>query len=88
MTLTIGRNPIWVGGLAPFAGMRVISDINCLQDTTERLFHISRHRSARIHKKLIRRFGGVYRKEPAMFKSGNTIICHPAIYNEVKRQIR
>jgi hypothetical protein len=88
MTLTVERDPIWIGGPAAFAGMRVISDINCLKDTTERLFPISCHRSARIHKKLIRRFGGVYRKEPAMVKAGNIIICHPAIYNEVKRQIQ
>lgn len=70
-----------------FAGMRVISDSKCLQDTDERMFPISRHRSARIHKKLIKRFGGEYRKEPAMFRAGNVIIAHPALYNEVKRQI-
>lgn len=82
-----GSNPIWIGGPSPFPGMRVISDSNCLQDTNVRAFPVSRHRSARVHKKLIKRFGGEYRKEPAMFRAGNVIIAHPALYNEVKRTI-
>lgn len=71
----------------PF-GMRVISDPNCLEETDERMFPVSRHRSARVRKKLLRRFGGEFRKQPAMFKIGQTIICHPAMYAKLKAQIR
>lgn len=88
MTVTIKRNPIWIGGPESFAGMRVIEDQFCLEKTNERTFPISRHRSARIHKKLVRRFGGEFKMKPAMFiVGGHTILAHPAIYNEVKRQL-
>lgn len=69
--------------------MRVISDPHCLKETSERLFPESRNRSARIRKKLIKRFGGEFRKEPAAYTIGNhTIVCHPAIYEQIKLVIR
>lgn len=72
-----------------YAGMKIISDPNCLKETTERLFPKSRHRSARIRKKLIKRFGGEFRKEPAMFKIGaDTIVAHPAVYAQIQAQTR
>lgn len=72
---------------APYGAMRIISDVNCLKETTDRLFPVSRHRSARIRKKLMRRFGGEFRKEPAMFKVGsNAIVCHPALYLTLQRE--
>lgn len=71
-------------GAAPFGTMRVITDANCLEETRERLFPESKHRSARIRKKLIKRFGGEFRKRPTMFiVAGDTIICHPALAADV-----
>lgn len=65
-------------------GMRILTDPFCLKQTTERLFPESKHRSARIRKKLLRRFGGEFRMVPAMFKIGpDTIVAHPAIYSQV-----
>ena len=68
-----------------FGGMRIVSDPNALEKTTERLFPESRHRSRRIHKKLVRRFGGEFMMQPVMFRIGqDTIVCHPAVYEKVK----
>ncbi|WP_445493175.1 hypothetical protein [Rhodopseudomonas sp. RCAM05734] len=70
----------------PFGGMQVICDPNCLETTTERLFPYSRHRSARIRKKLIRRFGGEFRQRPAVFQVMGKIHAHPVRYAELQRQ--
>lgn len=72
--------------LLNFGGMRVVETLAALTETTERLFPASRHRSARIRKKLIKRFGGEYRKVPAAFRHGDTLFVHPEIYAELKRQ--
>lgn len=68
----------------PFNGIEVIEDHNALANTTERTFPASRHRSKRIHKKLVRRFGGEFKKEPAIFQIQGRIIAHPARYAELK----
>lgn len=67
----------------PFGSLRVIEAHSALAETTERLFPESRHRSARILKKLIKRHGGEFRKEPAVFRVGDTIYAHPAHYREL-----
>lgn len=70
-----------------YGGMRIISDPNALAETTERTFPLSKNRSKRIHKKLVKRFGGEFRKEPAIFKiGGDTIVAHPVMYEQIKRQ--
>ena len=75
-------------GPSPFGGVRILSDPNCLAETTERTFPLSRHRSARIRKKLIKKFGGEFRKEPAIFQIGpDTFIAHPSMYAALKAQI-
>lgn len=61
-----------------FAGVQVIFSDDALETTSERLFPASKHRSRRIHKRLVKRFGGEFRKIPAIFKAGNKIIMHPA----------
>lgn len=58
---------------------------NALAQTTERNFPESRHRSARIRKKLIKRFGSEFRMEPAAFRlPGGRMIVHPVIYQQIK----
>ncbi len=59
-------------------GLRIVFTANALEDTEERLFPVSRHRSARIRKKLIKRFGGEFRKQPCMWKMGNVVYAHPS----------
>lgn len=68
-------------------GMRVIESASALQDTQERLFPASRHRSARVRKKLIQRLGGEFRKAPCAFQCGNTLVVHPAIAVQLRREI-
>lgn len=74
--------------LGTFGGLQVYSDPNALAETTVRNFPESRNRSARIHKKLVKRFGGVFRKEPAIFRIGNRLVAHPTRYAELMAQLR
>ena len=67
----------------PFAGILVRFSEHALEDTDERLFPESRYRSARVRKKLIKRFGGEFRKQPCIWKIkdpmfGEMIVAHPA----------
>jgi hypothetical protein len=69
-----------------FQGIPIMQSLHCMEDTKERLFPESRHRSARIRKKLLKRFGGEFRKRPAMYQMPNgTIICHPVIYRQLMK---
>ena len=70
--------------MSGFGGVRIISEPRALKETRERLFPESRHRSARVKKKLINRFGGEFRMEPCLFRlADGTIIAHPALYRQV-----
>lgn len=71
-----------------FTGMRVVVDPNALEETDERLFPVSRHRSKRVHKKLMKRFGSEFRKVPAAFRVGrDMIIVHPVMYEKLRQQL-
>jgi hypothetical protein len=61
----------------------IVSDA-AMQDTDERLFPVSKNRSKRIHKKLLKRFGGEFRKKPAVFRLGNRWIMHPELWHQMK----
>ena len=56
-----------------------------LEATEERLFHASRHRSKRIRKKLIKRFGGEYRQQPCIWQTPFGIVAHPALKNRIEK---
>ncbi len=60
------------------AGLRITFSPLALRETTERPFPESRHRSKRIHKKLIKRFGGEFRKVPCMWRTPYGIVAHPS----------
>ena len=45
----------------------------------ERNFPVSKHRSKRVHKKLVKRFGSEFRDDPALFKTPMGIVAHPAL---------
>jgi hypothetical protein len=71
--------------VANFAGLKIIFSMNALEATTERLFPESKHRSKRIRKKLIKRFGGefrmqpcIFRMQPCIFRTPTAIIAHPS----------
>lgn len=74
--------------LSSIMGLRLIVSTNALETTEERLFPASKHRSRRIHKKLVKRFGGEFRKVPAIFRTADTIIMHPAMYEQFTQATR
>lgn len=69
-----------------FGGICITYSTVALKATDERLFPFSKHRSRRIHKKLVKRFGGEFRKVPAIFQTPQGLIAHPALRAEIERQ--
>lgn len=57
---------------------------HALAVTKDRLFPASKNRSRRIHKKLVKRFGGEFRMRPAAFASPAVVIVHPEIYRRIE----
>lgn len=68
-----------------FGGVKIIVSDNALEETDVRLFPHSPHRSKRIRKKLIKRFGGEFKKVPCIFKTPGAVIMHPNRYKEFQR---
>lgn len=66
----------------------IIYSHHALKLTAERLFPVSRHRSERVRKKLIRRLGGEYRMAPAIFQFDHAVIAHPAFRAEIEQASR
>ncbi len=69
-------------------GLPVIVSNMALKETTERLFPVSRHRSKRIHKKLVKRFGGEFRMVPTIWKMRHKLIMHPALYEQFMAEVQ
>lgn len=67
-----------------FGGRQFIVSELAVKDTDERLFPESKNRSRRIHKKLVKRFGGVFRKEPCAYQTPQGYIIHPTLYAQLK----
>lgn len=68
-------------------GLRLLISEAALQDSDVRLFPASRHRSRRIHKKLIRRFGGEFKRVPCIYQMGDTLLAHPVMAHRLKQEI-
>lgn len=68
-------------------GRRIIVSPHAVVDTETRLFPASRHRSKRIHKKLVRRHGGEFTKKPCIYETPQGIIVHPALLPELRRRL-
>ncbi len=64
-------------------GLPIFVDIYCLADTNERNFPPSKNRSHRIFKKLVKRFGSEFRKEPAIFQTPEGFMMHPVRYQQL-----
>lgn len=79
-----GRIPSAMG---MFGAMRIIEDPNALEKTEERKFPASRHRSARIHKKLVKRFHGEFVMKPCAFRTATSIILHPTLAAELRKEL-
>ena len=57
----------------------IVSDV-ALKDSDARLFTASKNRSARIRKKLLKRFGGEFAKVPTIYRIGDKLVAHPEMY--------
>ena len=73
--------------LGRLGGLPIILSNAALKEGTERLFPESRHRSKRVHKKLIKRFGGEYRKVPTIWEIPGSLIIHPTLYADLKARM-
>jgi hypothetical protein len=60
----------------------IVSDL-AVRATPERLFPASKNRSARIRKKLIKRFGGEFRTVPIAYQTPEGFIIHPSLYKDL-----
>lgn len=56
---------------------------SALAESEVRTFPVSKNRSKRIHKKLVKRHGGEFKMKPAAFQVGGRIILHPTLYAEL-----
>jgi hypothetical protein len=73
---------------ASFSGLRVVwTDAAVEKVVTVAPFNPSRHRSARITKKLIKRNTRITYK-PACFRVGSTLLMHPAMRPELERHLK
>jgi hypothetical protein len=70
-----------------FNGVPIIVTPDALKETEERLFPESKHRSKRIRKKLVKRFGGEFRKVPCIWQGPGKLFVHPTMYVELKREL-
>jgi len=67
---------------------QIVFSIHAVDKTTERLFPASKNRSKRIHKKLVKRFGGEFRRRPAMWRIGDTIYAHPSFRSQLEASFK
>lgn len=70
-----------------FGGIQMIVSEFALKDSNVRLFPESKNRSARIHKKLVKRFGGEFKKVPAIWQIEDRLVVHPALMHSVRQAI-
>jgi hypothetical protein len=68
-------------------GMNIIVSEHALEDNDQRNFPASRHRSARVHKKLVKRHGGEFRKVGCAYKIGGKIVMHPNVYAQLQERM-
>lgn len=58
-----------------------------LEETDVRMFPASKNRSKRIQKKLVKRFGGEFKKQPCIYRMGDKWIAHPVMYAKFQSEI-
>jgi hypothetical protein len=71
-----------------FNGLKITFSDHAMEDTEVRNFPTSRHRSKRIYKKLIKRFGSEFKKVPCMYQTRYGIIAHPSMRRRIEDALR
>lgn len=73
------------------AGMPIFFSPTVLEATEKRLFPYSRHRSQRITKKLIKRFGGEFVMQPAIYQMGvgmnAKLVAHTSFEAKIRAEL-
>lgn len=67
--------------------MDIIVSDQALKESNQRLFPASKNRSARIRKKLIKRFGGEFHKVPCIYRMGDKFVMHPERYAAFQSEV-
>lgn len=70
-----------------FGGMQIVLSPFATVLSDRPTFPVSRHRSRRIHKKLERRHGPQFPQLPASYEIGGRLHMHPAIWDQIKRNM-
>lgn len=68
-------------------GMNLYFTTNALREGTERNFPESKHRSKRVHKKLVKRFGSEFKMIPCILRLKEGIFAHPAFKTRLAEKI-
>lgn len=71
-----------------FGGVKIIISEMALEETKVRNFPASKHRSRRIHKKLVARYRGEFKMVPCMIKTPEGFIIHPVMYRKLEADPR
>lgn len=77
--------------MIPFAGIPIIENANCIEETQQpKKLHKRRNwmtdnYHSRIQKKWNKRFGFVWK--PVAYQTPQGIVCHPAIAEQIRRAI-
>jgi hypothetical protein len=74
------------GYIDSLAGVRLTFSPYALEATNEPNFPASRHRSKRIHKKLLKRHG--YKKVPCIWRTPHGIVAHSSFEPRLRAALR
>lgn len=74
-------------GHATWNGLKVVITDHALADDGWN-FRPSRNRSARIHKKLMKRFGSMSKRVPSSYQMGSTLFIHPAMWEKLLSRVQ
>lgn len=72
------------GCIGTFAGLKIVETPMATEPDGYN-FKQSTNPSARVTKKLLKRFGSWERRKPAIYQRGDILFCHPALAAEMRR---
>lgn len=81
-------NPLFGPSVLPYLGIRIIESVKAVEPAEKPSFPVSKHRSKRVHKKLVKRHGPQWPMIPAIFKTPDGFIAHPAAVADLRRTLR
>jgi nucleoside diphosphate kinase len=71
-----------------FNGLKIYYTAAAVQPTEARNFPYSKHRSKRIFKKLIKRYGSEFVMEACILQAGGAIYAHPSMKRRIEDAVR